>query len=114
MSIIQDMTRRDPSAEPYEVTQFVTEVGTRVRLLRLARGLTQAELAERADISRLSLIAIEAGALSSRFADVARLLWALDDSSLQAALAAAAQDPMYQEAVRSKLPRFVRRTKDSQ
>ena len=105
------MRSRNPSSEPYEVTQFVAEVGTRIRLLRLARGLTQADLAERADISRLTLIAIEAGALSSRFADVARLLWALDDLSLQAALGSAAQDPAYQEAVRSKLPRFASRRK---
>ena len=105
------MRRRDPAAEPYEVTQFVTEVGARVRLMRLARGLTQAELAERADISRLTLISIEGGALSSRFVDVARLLWALDDVSLQATLATAAQDPAYQEAARSNLPHFSSRRK---
>lgn len=107
------MRRRDPSSEPYEVTQFVSEVGLRIRLMRLARGLTQAELAERADISRLTLMSIEAGALSSRFVDVARLLWALDEVSLQSALATAAQDPAFQEAARSKLPRFsTRRKKD--
>ena len=73
------MKSRDPSSEPCEVTQFVSEVGMRVRVMRVARGLTQVELAERADISRLTLMSIEAGALTSRFADVARLLWALDD-----------------------------------
>lgn len=108
------MRRRDPATEPYEVTQFVTEVGARVRLMRLARGLTQAELAERADISRLTLMSIEAGALSSRFVDVARLLWAMDDVSLQAAMATAAQDPAFQEAARANLPRSAsRRKKDS-
>jgi transcriptional regulator with XRE-family HTH domain len=107
------MSRRDPLAEPYEVTQFMAEVGTRIRVMRLARGLTQVELADRADIGRLTLMGIEAGSLSSRFADVARLLWALDDTSLQAALATAAQDPAFQEAARSKLPRFARRGKGS-
>lgn len=105
------MKRRDPAAEPDEVTQFVAEVGVRVRLMRLARGLTQAELAERADMSRLTLMAIEGGALSSRFVDVARLLWALDDVSLQTALAAAAEDPAFQEAARRHLPRFSSRRK---
>jgi transcriptional regulator with XRE-family HTH domain len=81
--------------------------------MRLARGLTQAELAERADIGRLTLMSIEAGALSSRFADVARLLWALDDMSLQSALATAAQDAAYQEASRDNLPYFTRRKKGS-
>jgi len=106
------MRRRDPSSEPYEVTQFVTEVGTRIRLLRLSRSLTQADLATRSDISRLTLMSIEAGALSTRFSDVARVLWALDDVSLQTSLASAAQDPAYQDAVRSSLPRFSRRSKE--
>lgn len=105
------MRRRDPASEPYEVTQFVSEVGTRIRLMRLARGLTQAELAERSDISRLTLMSIEAGSLSSRFGDIARLLWALDDESLQAALATAAEDPAFQEAARANLPRFSSRRK---
>ncbi|RZL40591.1 MAG: helix-turn-helix domain-containing protein [Rubrivivax sp.] len=103
------MRSRDPLSEPFEVVQFVAEVGLRIRVMRLARGLTQKELAERAAISRLTLMSIEAGGLSARFADVARLLWALDDVSLQSALADAAQDLTYQDAVRSKLPRFARR-----
>jgi hypothetical protein len=52
---------------------------------------------------------IEGGALSSRFADVARLMWVLDDQSLQVAMAQAAQDEAYQDAIRSHLPRFKRR-----
>jgi transcriptional regulator with XRE-family HTH domain len=106
------MSRRDPDAEPYEVTQFVNEVGLRIRVMRVARGLTQAELAERADISRLTLMGIEAGTLSSRFADVARLLWALDDVSLQNAMASAAEDQVFQDAARSKLPRFASRRRN--
>lgn len=97
------MPRKDPLSEPLEVTQFVTEVGQRIRLMRRARRITQADLAMRADVSRLTVIAVEAGALSTRFADIARLLWALDDQSLQAALANAAQDAAYQEAARGQL-----------
>jgi transcriptional regulator with XRE-family HTH domain len=97
------MPRKDPLSEPLEVTQFVTEVGQRVRLMRRARGLTQADLAMRAEVSRLTVIAVEAGALSTRFADIARLLWALDDQSLQTALANAAQDATYQEAARGRV-----------
>jgi transcriptional regulator with XRE-family HTH domain len=103
------MARRDPLSEPVDVTQFVAEVGLRLRLMRVARGISQADLAARADLSRQTLMAIEAGALSTRFADVARLLWVLDDTGLQAALANAAQDPVYQEAVRTSLPRSKRR-----
>lgn len=103
------MTKRDALSEPLEVGQFVAEVGLRIRLMRLARGLTQADLAARADISRLTLMAIEGGALSSRFADIARLLWALDDQLLQTALASAAQDPVYQEAARARFPKSRKR-----
>lgn len=103
------MRSRNLESEPLEVTEFVSEVGTRIRLMRLSRGLTQSELALRAEISRLTLMAIEAGTLSSRFADVARLLWALDEGSLQTALASAAQDLAYQDAARANLPRFARR-----
>lgn len=94
------MPRKSPLSEPLEVTEFLASVGLRVRLMRRARQLTQADLALRADISRQTVIAVEAGALSTRFADVARLLWALDDQGLQEALANAAQDPAYQEAAR--------------
>ena len=44
------MPRKDPLSEPLEVTQFVTEVGQRIRLMRRARGLTQADLAVRAEV----------------------------------------------------------------
>ncbi|HSV36116.1 MAG TPA: helix-turn-helix transcriptional regulator [Ramlibacter sp.] len=107
-------TKRAPDTEPVAVTQFVAEVGVRIRLMRLARKLTQAELAERADMSRSTLIEIEKGGLRTRFADIARLLWALDDMALQSTLASAAEDPVYQEAVRANLPRFARRSSEVQ
>lgn len=107
-------TKRSPEAEPLEVTQFVTDVGARIRLMRLARKLTQAELAQRAEMGRSTLIEIEKGGLRTRFADIARLLWALDDAALQQALATAAQDPVYQDAVRASLLRYMRRTTEPQ
>lgn len=97
-------TKRDPLAEPVEVTWFVSEVGARIRLMRQARGLTQTELAARADLSRHTVMAIEIGSLRTRFADVARLFWALDDVVLQTILADASIDAVYQEAARAKFP----------
>jgi DNA-binding XRE family transcriptional regulator len=93
-------TKRDPLSEPLEVTQFVAEVGLRIRLMRQARAISQADLAARAQLSRHTLIAIEGGSLRTRFADIARLLWTLDDTTLQGALAVAAQDATYQDAAR--------------
>ena len=105
MFIIRYMrTKRDPLIEPVEVTQFVGDVGARIRLMRQARGLTQAELAARADLSRHTVMAIEIGSLRTRFADMARLFWALDDTVLQTALADASIDAVYQEAARAKFP----------
>lgn len=115
MDIICDMrTKRDPLSEPIEVTQFVGDVGLRIRLMRQARGLTQAELAARADLGRHTVIAIEVGSLRTRFADVARLLWALDDVALQTVLANAAMDPVYQEAARAKFPPSRRRKESTE
>ena len=105
MFVIRYMrTKRDPLAEPVEVTWFVSEVGARIRLMRQARGLTQTELAARADLSRHTVMAIEIGSLRTRFADVARLFWALDDVVLQTILADASIDAVYQEAARAKFP----------
>jgi transcriptional regulator with XRE-family HTH domain len=115
MVIICNMrTKRDPLSEPIEVTQFVGEVGSRIRLMRQARGLTQEELAARADLGRHTVIAIEGGSLRTRFADIARLLWALDDVALQTVLANAAMDPVYQEAARAKFPQSRRRKESTE
>jgi transcriptional regulator with XRE-family HTH domain len=102
-------TKRLPDSEPLEVTQFVGEVGSRIRLMRLARRLSQTELAQRAELSRATLYEIEKGSLRTRFSDIARLLWALDDAGLQRTLATAAEDPVYQEAARNSLPKTARR-----
>jgi transcriptional regulator with XRE-family HTH domain len=103
-------TKRLPESEPLEVTQFVSEVGQRIRLMRLARKLSQTELAELAELSRATVYEIERGSLRTRFSDIARLLWALDDSALQRSLASAAEDPVYQEAARTNMPKTARRS----
>jgi transcriptional regulator with XRE-family HTH domain len=102
-------TKRLAESEPIEVTQFIAEVGSRIRLMRLARRLSQTELAQRAELSRATLYEIEKGSLRTRFSDIARLLWALDDAALQRALASAAEDPVYQEAARQSFPKTSRR-----
>src|SRR6188472_855651 len=75
VSKLPDMrTKRSPDSEPLEVTRFVGEVGSRIRLMRLARRISQAELAQRAELSRATLYEIEKGSLRTRFSDIARLL----------------------------------------
>lgn len=99
---------RDPESEPIEVSNFVAEVGQRVKLMRLARNITQADMAERADMSRTTLNAIESGALSTRFSDVARVLWVLDDLSLQKVMSVAEADETYREAAQAALRKSAR------
>ena len=53
-------------------------LGEQVRQRRLNRGLTQARLADLADITRQKVIAIEKGDLSVGMAAYARVLAALD------------------------------------
>lgn len=65
------------------------KLGTAVRALRRRRGLTQAELARRAGVSREWVIAVEAG--STYGIEVGRLMQLLD--ALDANLTVEAFDP---------------------
>ena len=52
----------DPASEPTEEEKaFRVEFGRRMRVLRVARGLSQEELARRTDMSRPFLGAVESG-----------------------------------------------------
>jgi transcriptional regulator with XRE-family HTH domain len=54
------------------------EVGKRLKKLREAKGMTQAALAEKADLSRGYLIRLEAGRQDPTLATLERLAEALD------------------------------------
>jgi transcriptional regulator with XRE-family HTH domain len=98
----------DPDGEPLPVTDFIFEVGDRLKAMRLARNITQADMAVRAMISRTTLAAIEAGKTTTRFVDVARVLWAMDDHGPYRALADAGADPLYPEVARAALRKSAR------
>lgn len=50
-----------PARRPYEETAHRRAFGARVRQIRVARGWTQEELCERAEVHRSYLAAIETG-----------------------------------------------------
>ncbi|MEN5043043.1 MULTISPECIES: helix-turn-helix transcriptional regulator [Pseudomonas] len=59
-------------------TLLISRLGTQIRERRLSRGLTQAQLAELASLTRHKVIAVEKGTLSVGIVAYARVLGALD------------------------------------
>lgn len=59
-------------------TLVTSRLGTQIREKRLSRGLTQAQLAELASLTRHKVIAVEKGTLSVGMVAYARVLGALD------------------------------------
>ena len=69
----------DPASEPTEEEKaFRVEFGRRMRVLRVARGLSQEELAQRTDMSRAFLGAVESGKHGLQVFRLLRLARALD------------------------------------
>ncbi len=50
----------------------------RLRTVRIARALSQAELAQRSGVSRVSITRLESGDVDARFATIRKLAEALD------------------------------------
>lgn len=59
---------------PADVEAGVSLLGQRVKLARLRRNLSQAEMAERAGVSRMTWVALEAGRGTTSIALLARAL----------------------------------------
>lgn len=76
----EDAQRREP----------LTALGEAIRTLRAAAGLTQEELAHRAEIESPRLVAIEAGAEEPTWGDLRRIAYAVK-TPLEKVLATAEQ-----------------------
>ena len=63
---------------PFQAEDVLRELSSRVRIVRRARGLTQADLAAKAGISMQTLYAIERGASTVQMGYWLGVLWALD------------------------------------
>ena len=69
---------------PAQVTERIRDVGHRVRVARIRRGLSIAELAAKAGINRNTLNALELGKPGVALGAYVTVLWALGlDSTLQ-------------------------------
>ena len=72
---------------PLEVSQAVCRLGDSVRLARVRRRLSQAELAETAHITRKTLYSIEKGVPSISIGNIYSVLWSLGLLDTSTALA---------------------------
>lgn len=93
-------------AVPYAVQSQCDALGERISVARRRRRLTQAELARRAGVSKITVGRIERGESNSELSSVVRVLWALGlERSLEFV---AADDPDGERFDRANLPRRVR------
>ena len=74
---IQYIIRLMYSIQYMPANYHLYKLGQRLRALRHSRGLTQVELAQRAGVTRLKVIAVESGAESPAIAGYARVAAAL-------------------------------------
>jgi transcriptional regulator with XRE-family HTH domain len=73
---------------PLEVVARVAELGRRIRVARIRRGWSVADLADKAGVNRNTLTGLELGKRSTTVAVCVTVLWALGlDSSLEAVAA---------------------------
>jgi len=76
--ILRDMSKGVEAETESEDTTVVKRVGEEIRRLRRDQGLTQRELASRAEIAQQNLSLYERGETAPRLSTLARLLDALD------------------------------------
>ncbi|GGH52450.1 hypothetical protein GCM10010975_07070 [Comamonas phosphati] len=63
---------------PFEAEDAAALLASKIRIARIARGWTQAELAARSDLSTRTVTSIEAGAVNVQLGFWLKALWALD------------------------------------
>ena len=63
---------------PFEAEDVLRELSGRVRIARIARGLTQSDLAVKAGISVRTMVAVEKGAPTVQMGYWLSVLWSLD------------------------------------
>lgn len=63
---------------PFEAEDAASILASKIRIARIARGWTQAELAARSDLSQRTVTSMEAGAVNVQLGFWLKALWALD------------------------------------
>ena len=73
MSNMMDMN----TPHPLEITDSLQKLGDNIRVARLRRSLTQAELAQKCLVSRKTIAALEQGAPGTSVGTLLSVLWSL-------------------------------------
>jgi transcriptional regulator with XRE-family HTH domain len=95
-------------APPAEVNEAVARLGANIQAARLRRRWPQAELADKAGITRATLGAIEQGKLGTGIGAYVSVLWALGLHGDVALLASLERDPEGRTLEEARLPERAR------
>lgn len=95
-------------APPAAVEQVVAQLGQNILAARLRRRLPQAELAEKAGVTRPTLVAVEEGNLGTGIGAYVSVLWALGLHSEVEHLASLERDVEGRTLEAARLPKRVR------
>ncbi len=95
-------------AAPDAVADSVAQVGRQIAVARLRRGWRQKDLAEKAGITRATLVGIEQGKLGTGFGAYVAVLWALGLHHKVAELAAPDEDAEGRTLEAARLPERAR------
>jgi transcriptional regulator with XRE-family HTH domain len=96
------------AAPPYPVEQMLKQLGTNLRIARLRRNLTIANIAERIGTGPRAVADAEKGKPSTGIAIYAALLWALDLLDHMAEVADPSKDEEGQRLALSREPSHAR------
>ncbi|HEU4560482.1 MAG TPA: helix-turn-helix transcriptional regulator [Longimicrobium sp.] len=94
------------------VEEAVARLGANIATARLRRRMTQGELAERAGITRPTLVAVEQGKLGTGVGAYVAVLWVLGLHEQVADVAAPERDPEGIALEAARLPERARRPTD--
>jgi transcriptional regulator with XRE-family HTH domain len=95
-------------APPAAVEQTVAQVGRNIAIARLRRGWRQQDVADKAGITRATLVGIEQGKLGTGFGAYVAVLWALGLHEGVAQIAAPDADAEGSTLEIARLPRRAR------
>lgn len=98
------------SAPPAAVEQSVQQLGRNIAVARLRRGWRQQDLAQKAGITRATLVGIEKGKLGTGIGAYVAVLWALGLHDGVAQLASPEQDAEGLTLEAARLPARARRS----
>lgn len=98
---------------PPAVRHLLSDLGKRVRQARIARGKTQAEVADAAFVDRRTILRVERGEPSIGLGVLASVLYVLGQERSLERVAEISSDAIVRQAIAKRMPRAARRSRAS-